>query len=52
MIGNVKKTFPAKTGMWKSKFCKLQSMSEVLKVHAACCVVSCKAVQILCTNII
>ena len=34
MIANIKKTFPPKTGMQKSNFCKIQGMSEVSKVHA------------------
>ena len=37
MIGNIKETFPPKTGMWKkTTSCKIQGMSKVLKVHAAC----------------
>ena len=38
MIGNIKETFPPKTGKWKSKFCKIQGMSDGLKQHAACSV--------------
>ena len=39
MIRNIKETFPPKTGKQqkcrKSKFCKIQGMSEGSKVHAA-----------------
>ena len=35
MIGNIKKTFPPKTGMQKSK---IQGMSKMSKIHAACSV--------------
>ena len=34
MIGNIKKTFPPKTGM--QKFYKIHSMSKTSKMHAAC----------------
>ena len=36
MVRNMKATFPPKTSMWKSKFCKIQGMST-LSIHAACC---------------
>ena len=35
MIGNIKEIFPPKLVCEKSKFCKIQGTSEVLKVHAA-----------------
>ena len=28
IIGNIKETFPLKTGMWKKQVCKIQGMSK------------------------
>ena len=36
MIGNIKKTFPPKTGMREKQLCKIQGMSKGSKLYAAC----------------
>ena len=47
MIGNIKKLFLPKTGMWKKQ--GLQDPGYVEGVGSACCMLSCKVVQnILC----
>ena len=37
MIGNIKETLLPKTDMWKKQVLQDQGMSDVSKVHAACC---------------
>ena len=38
MVRNIKETFPPKTEMWE----KIQGMSKIPKMHAACCMLSSK----------
>ena len=50
MIGNIKRTFPLKTGLQEKQVLQDPGYVEgVQKLHAACCMVCCKVVQnILC----
>ena len=44
MIGNIKETFPPKTGMWKRQV--LQDPGYVRGVEGPCCMLSCKVVRV------